>query len=277
MVRFLLVLVAGLSCASFAWAQQAVSIPFAPSLPSTFVIDETRTVHVIIGDVDTVRVAHARYTFELRARGDSYRAVLSLVSVEELTDQPGEDGSAPIGIALPSRALIGLPVELTLRSSGEPGELLNAEAVQQRFRAERENSGSFESPVYERVPALLVGIVAAPLAAVSPCQNTSLTLNDPVTRESETPIETTTLVRVVRTEKVLRSVNQESGLARVEFNRVQGARERDSDPNAILQHQLSIHATCDVDLESGVTRSAIVEMTSPDAFTLRSELTVTPQ
>lgn len=256
------------TCAWFAAAiagstQEATPLPFAPPIPATFIIDESRTL-----EVEGVSVtAQARYSLELLSFDDSYSAVFTLLRLETRgIDKPGD----VTGMALPSQSLVGFPINLTLTRSGNV-EIRNAEAVRQRL-----NGSASEYPTYMRDPRLLASAVAAPLGIVEPCQDTSLAIGRPEHHERENAIDDTPFRSFFSHDLELRSVNYETGRAELTFLRTQGMREASGEA-ATLLHQLTIRIECTVDVPTGVVLHATAETTGPDDFSLRSVVTVSPE
>jgi hypothetical protein len=262
-MRIALLVLATWLFAPVALAQETVPIPFAPAIPSTFLIDESRTVNAN-GVISTAR---ARYSLDLRAQSPSYDAVLTLVSVEVSGAEKLEEDASRM--ALPQESLIGFPINLSLGPSGEPIALLNFEAVQQRLYP-----GETDYPTFARYAPHLMPVIAEPLGVMSPCQNTALSIGQPVRRERETTIDDGEYRSFVRTEKELRSVDTVSGRAQLAFTRVQGLR---NGSDAAPLHELTIQIECTVDLHTGVVLSAMGQTTNPEGFLLRSEMSVTRQ
>jgi hypothetical protein len=262
-MRIALLVLATWLFAPLALAQETVFIPFAPAIPSTFLIDESRTLNTN-GVTSTAR---ARYSLELRAPSPSYNAVLTLMSVEVSGAEKLEEDAARM--ALPQESIVGFPINLLLGPSGAPVELLNFEAVQQRLYP-----GETNYPTFARYAPHLMPVVAEPLGVMAPCQNTALSVGQPVRREQEAPIDDGEYRSFVRTEKELRSVDQALGRAQITFTRVQGMRSGlESEP----LHTLTIHAECTVDLQTGVVLSAMGETSGEAGFLLRSEISVARQ
>lgn len=60
--------------ASAAMAQETTPIPFAPPVPSAFIVDEVRTMTVHQVEATKSGTSTLRYRLEFRAHGESYDA-----------------------------------------------------------------------------------------------------------------------------------------------------------------------------------------------------------
>jgi hypothetical protein len=254
-------------------AQELVQIPFAPPLPSTFIMEVTSSQRIEPGDGATqTEQGAARFTLEVRGRSGSYDAVWTLTSAEGgITAFSGE-----------TALLLGLPIQLSLGPAGEPNGVRDWNRLRERLLARRRNDSSsyYSILLSEGMPLERVSTLLAPsLDALAACHNTSLRVGVPERVERARP-PSRGYASLFRATRELRAVDPQAGVARISYTRRDEVREVEpsvgEDP---LLHAMTLRVECEVDLQSGVARSATVEYVSSglNEAILRGEIRVSRQ
>jgi hypothetical protein len=254
--------------APIALAQETPTpIPFAPVIPSVFTV-EARTETLGDGGAQ-MSLEQAGYTLEIRAHADVFEATWN---VNYVTTQGETYRFNPI-------LMLGLPISLTLDSSGEPTGVADWESVQRELseRLARDTSSDFFSSAPPSHPRLAAAALAPSLATIAVCQNTNLRVGEPQRSERNYP-PSHGFVMTARTFRELLSIDREAGAARIAFERHDETRE---EGQSAPLNVMTMRAECTVDLQSGVVREATLEATASGSlattFTQRMHVTVTPQ
>jgi hypothetical protein len=226
-------------------AQEVVPIPFAPSIPAVYTVNEQRTMIIREDGAEQTSTVRAEYRLEFRRRGGSIEVDWTVVSAEAT-------GSTLFPLIDPT-PLIGVPISLLLNDSGNPTNVTNWESI-------RHNLGEGPDDPGARLDALspdfAANAVASPLMAISPCQNTSLQVGEPMRTEHDYPVQR----RYVNVSKELREIDRTAQTAHIVFERVQGLRrELLAASGGVLT---TVRADCIVDLETGVTQNAVASVLS---------------
>lgn len=264
-LQTLLVVSAIAASTSSAFAQDSVSIPYAPPPGAAFEVSEVHSEFSGAG-VLPVSTYTARYSLEFQSMAAPYQVRWTTLAF----DANGADGVDHPEPAL----LLGLPVSLQLDETGIPVDVVDWDALQevlrQRFTKDESSRGSSLLLTDGLSPRSAAMLLATPLTIVGACHGVDLVVGEADVSSRETQAGD---VRVrSTTSRLLERVDRETGVARVTFVFTSEYAVPDDFEVDIGQPQIRVR--CDIDLVTGIVRAASVEVFDDDEQILTTQIEI---
>lgn len=221
-----------------------IPIPFAPPIPSVFLVEEAHSVRSHIGETKA-GASRARLEF-LERDGTAFRILWTVLEAEG-ERLPGLDVAD---------LLVGMPLSLTLDAGGAPRGVADLGSLRAHLLEDVDGDYERELPLFlrnaEAPPSLAAMVLTPPLAVTSSCQNTNLDPGVPSQSEQSRSIEGDFLSHR-RVTKELRSVDADTAhVVATTLSEVRGpaGAASSSVPSTLTRLE------CVLDRPSGVVRSA---------------------